>query len=107
MKRIEIAIEAAADERGAGFGAYISVSDSEIVIDTRISENPNRACNGGEYAFWLRIWPDRGRVLVQEFCSCDFWQPEKEPEIIRQDWKSVKAVVKKLAAKLNVPILQA
>ena len=102
--RIEDAVLRAKEEFELDFPAYITIKDDVIEIDTRISRDPSRANDGGEYNFWLEIWPHRGNVLVQEFCSCDFWQPEDEPEITELDWAGAKALVKSLAARHKVLI---
>jgi hypothetical protein len=90
-ERIERALEAQASERGQGF-AHVEVfmGDRRIMIDTRASRDPKRSSNGGEYDYWLRLWPAAGNIFAQERCSCDFWQPEEGagPEIIgsEADW---------------------
>ncbi|RPJ40117.1 MAG: hypothetical protein EHM35_00495 [Planctomycetaceae bacterium] len=104
-RRIENAILVAKDERADGFDARVELSDKKIVIETRISRDPSRARNGGEYNFWQELWPDAsGGALMQEFCSCDFWQPEGEPEVLGLTFKEAEELVRTLAAERGVPI---
>ena len=82
MERIASAIKEAKDERNLGFDARIIIYDDfpEVKIETRISRDPRRSSNGGEYHHWLRLRPNpEGRTLAIDRCSCDFWQPEDEP----------------------------
>lgn len=80
---IENALMAAKEERELDFDARVTLKpDREITIDTRISRDSRRSNNGGEYSFWLKIWPNEyGGLLVQEFCTCDHWQPDDEPQL--------------------------
>jgi hypothetical protein len=90
-ERIERALEAQVSEREQGFThVVVLVAGERIAIDTRASRDPSRRNNGGDYDFWLRLWPQDGNIFAQERCSCDFWQPEEEtgPEVIgnEADW---------------------
>jgi len=104
-KRIESAILEAKEERRLDFPAIVRVEDDRILIDTRWSRNPAKSNNGGEYFHWEEIWPNEyGDVLMQEFVSCDFWQPEDEPEVLGLTWDEVRSTVKALAAEHGVPV---
>jgi len=64
------------DERKAGFRACARIlSNGNLCIDTRISRNPSRSNNGGDYYSTLIIRPDG---FVRQTSSCDFWQPDNE-----------------------------
>lgn len=104
-KRIKNAISECKEERRLEFPAVIKIGPGLILIDTRWSRDPRRANNGGEYYFWEEIWPNEyGDVLMQKFCSCDFWQPEDEPEILGLVWGEVAPLVRELCARHGIPI---
>ena len=95
MNRLENAILAARDEQRLGFLARVEITDEMIRIDTRISRNPAKSNNGGDYFYHEEFWPSGGQILWQEFCSCDFWQPMDEPEAVGEEdgWDAFKARV--------------
>ena len=96
----------AAGERKAGFETFLSFSKGKQVarLDTKISRDPSRSNNGGEYFFWAKVWYQKGTgVFVQERCSCDFWQPENEPKLIAPSWATAKRVLRRLAREHGIP----
>lgn len=103
-RRIENAVRQAASERDLNFNAVIKLSDGVIVVDTRITRDPNRSRNGGEYSYWEKFWSHRAQVLAQTFCSCDFWQPEEEPEILGLNWDELVNLTQQYAREYDVPV---
>jgi len=105
MNRIKNAILEAKEERRLDFDAVVLVETDLVQIDTRISRNPLKSRNGGEYSFWESIWPTPGgETLMQTFSSCDFWGPEEEPEIIPLTFGEAKIETIRLADKHGVPV---
>jgi hypothetical protein len=71
----------AAIEQNSACGGYRTVDGETIRIQTKISRDPSRRNNGGEYDFWLKVWRRDGRTYARTCCSCDFWQPNEGQEI--------------------------
>lgn len=65
-------------------------------------EDPSRSSNGGDYRFWREYSPRRGKA--QDYCSCDFWQPEgttfRFRPMSRREFVRHVRVARKLAARL-------
>jgi hypothetical protein len=105
--RIGQALAECAAERGLGFDAVVRYCKHKVIIDTRISRDPRRSNNGGEYYFWLSVWPtDSQTVVVRKRSSYDGdWEPDYEPEPIGSGWKDIKARIRREARQLGIPIV--
>lgn len=80
MKRM-IAADYAAMREDADMGATCGeTNNGNWYIDTRMSRNPRYSNNGGDYNYWTEYWYADGKTYRQERSSCDFWQPQDEPE---------------------------
>ena len=106
LETIKYALGKCAAERALGFPAAISYRHDRVKIETRVSRRPSQSNNGGDYYFWLSIWPTNSQTVVsRNFSSCDMdWEPDPEPQIIGQGWKVVKAFVRAEARKLGIPV---
>jgi hypothetical protein len=107
-KRIERALEAQESEYKLDYPVEVLISSERIAIDTRANRRPSQRFNGGEYDYYLRIWPHAGNILAQERCSCDFWQPEEEtgPEVIgtEEDWPGLSHEIVTKAQQLGLAV---
>jgi hypothetical protein len=108
LEQIKTALEECAAERARGFTAIIQYSHDHVLIDTRVSRNPSRRNNGGDYDFWLSVWPTNSQTVVsRRRCSCDMdWEPDYEPQIVGSGWKAIKAFIRAEARKMNIPIVR-
>ena len=70
-----------AEELEAGYDVGLVLTPARIEVETRVSRDPSRSSNGGEYDFWTVYTKSGSRVYRLEKASCDFWQPMDEPEV--------------------------
>ena len=80
--RIKLDIQAQREE--IALGAKIGYTEKGAYIDTRISRDPERSHNGGEYNFWTNYLVRDGGVLVEWCWSADF-DINEEPEFYTLD----------------------
>lgn len=100
------ALCSAVEERNVGQDARVIVESDCLLIDTRISRDPLRSSNGGEYNYWTVIRTTGGMVVADRRSSCDFWQPQDAPEPTIAADRSAEVVqfILHHAQRLGVPV---
>jgi hypothetical protein len=74
---LDAAILAFQNEYEQGAKPTYFIGNAGIRIVTRVSRDPSRSNNGGDYYFWVDFWRRAdGYIFSQRTSSCDFWQPD-------------------------------
>ena len=109
------AVLEAGQEVALGYAAGIEITDDLIRIDTRISRDPSRSRNGGEYFEWLTLkrHPDDyewlrsehfgGNVLMRRSTSCELVEL-REGQLIKANWSQLVTDILALATEFRVPV---
>lgn len=103
------ALACAASERRRGLDAQVKIAADGVTIDTRISRDPLRAANGGDYDHWTTVTTENGMVVARQRSSCDFWQPQEDPEatIPADRYAEVVQFIRREAEALSIPVHEA
>lgn len=105
---IKNAVQSAKEEIELGFPARIQIDYKErnFTIDTRITRDSRYSNNGGDYSFWLKVWDGGGGdTLSEERSTCDFWNPQDEPDYwLGFSWDEAAQIVIYEAMKSGVPM---